>query len=136
MFTWAISCVETIVTFTIPIICADTLTIACGKRVTSNFWYMKKERCHPCQILYWLWSLYVQISFILKHTANVCRDLRGVYREIRVQGFQIYRDCRLPTIPAIFFSGKTIISVGNLIYRGYMGIPHINCKEKNVSTMG
>ena len=27
------------------------------------------------------------------YTANVCRDLRGVYREIRVRGFQIYGDC-------------------------------------------
>jgi len=27
------------------------------------------------------------------YTANVCRDLRGVYREIGVRGFQIYGDC-------------------------------------------
>ena len=26
------------------------------------------------------------------YTANVCRDLRGVYREIGVRGFQIYGD--------------------------------------------
>ena len=35
------------------------------------------------------------------YTANVCRDLRGVYREIRVRGFQIYGDCMLPTIPVV-----------------------------------
>ena len=36
---------------------------------------------------------------IHRYTANVCRDLRGLYREIRVQGFQICRDCGLPAIP-------------------------------------
>ena len=35
------------------------------------------------------------------HTANVYRDLRVVYREIRVRGFQIYGDCMLPTIPVV-----------------------------------
>ena len=34
------------------------------------------------------------------HTANVYRDLRVLYREIWVRGFQIYGDCMLPTIPA------------------------------------
>ena len=33
------------------------------------------------------------------YTANVCRDLRGVCREISVRGFQIYGDSLLPTIP-------------------------------------
>ena len=37
----------------------------------------------------------------LRYTANVCRDLQGVYREIRVRGFQIYGDCMLPTIPVV-----------------------------------
>ena len=32
------------------------------------------------------------------YTANVYRDLQVFYREIR--GFQIYGDCKLPTIPA------------------------------------
>ena len=34
------------------------------------------------------------LDFRLKigYTANVCRDLRGVYREIGVRGFQIYGD--------------------------------------------
>ena len=27
------------------------------------------------------------------YTANVYRELRGVYGDIRVRGFQIYRDC-------------------------------------------
>ena len=27
------------------------------------------------------------------YTANVYRELQGLYRDIRVQGFQIYRDC-------------------------------------------
>jgi hypothetical protein len=46
------------------------------------------------------------ISLSYVYTANVCRDLRGVYREIRVQGFQICRVCMLPTIPAIFLKEK------------------------------
>ena len=39
---------------------------------------------------------------ILSYPANVYRELQGVYREIGVQGFQIYRDCMLPAIPVIF----------------------------------
>ena len=35
------------------------------------------------------------------HTANVYRDLRILYMEIRVWGFQIYGDCMLPTIPVV-----------------------------------
>ena len=26
-----------------------------------------------------------------RYTANVCRDLRGLYREMSLQGFEIYR---------------------------------------------
>ena len=37
-----------------------------------------------------------------EYTANVYRELRGVYGEIRVRGFQIYKDCMLPAIPVIF----------------------------------
>ena len=33
------------------------------------------------------------------YTANVYRDLRVLYREIRMRGFQIYGDYILPTIP-------------------------------------
>ena len=36
------------------------------------------------------------------NTANVSRDLQGLYGEIRALGFQIYGDCMLPTIPVIF----------------------------------
>ena len=46
------------------------------------------------------------VKKLREYTANVCRDLRGVYGEIRVRGFQIYRVCMLPTIPAIFFKEK------------------------------
>jgi hypothetical protein len=28
------------------------------------------------------------------YTANVCRDLRGLYGEMSLRGFQIYRDYR------------------------------------------
>ena len=38
--------------------------------------------------------------------------------------------------PCDLFSGKTIISVGNMIYRDTIGIPRIYCRKKNVSTMG
>ena len=41
------------------------------------------------------------LGYYLPYTANVYRDLRGVCREIRVRGFQIYGDCMLPTIPVI-----------------------------------
>ena len=44
---------------------------------------------------------YLGASF---YTANVCRDLRGFYGEIRVQGFQI---CRVYVLSAF-----TINSVG------------------------
>ena len=38
------------------------------------------------------------------YTANVYRDLRVVYSEINVQGFQIYGDCMSATIPVILKS--------------------------------
>ena len=38
---------------------------------------------------------------LMQYTANVYRDLQGVYREIRVPGFQIYGDCPLPKIHVI-----------------------------------
>ena len=47
-----------------------------------------------CKIL---WKNLFNLSFFLQlrgnYTANVCRDLWGVYREIGVRGFQIYGDC-------------------------------------------
>ena len=36
------------------------------------------------------------------YTANVYRDLQVVYREIRVQGFQIYGDCPFTQNPCNF----------------------------------
>ena len=36
------------------------------------------------------------------YTANVCRDLQGLCREIRVQGFQIYGDCMYTRNPCNF----------------------------------
>ena len=40
-----------------------------------------------------LWDFWAPISIVVElYTANVCRDLRGVYREIGVRGFQIYGD--------------------------------------------
>ena len=53
---------------------------------------------HPNEV--YCWDI---INFCLHtYTANVYRDLRGVYGEIRMRGFQIYRDCMLPTIRVIF----------------------------------
>jgi hypothetical protein len=47
-----------------------------------------------------------------------------------LQGLHVtYNPCNL-------FKGKTIIIVGNVIYRDTMGIPRTNCREKNASTMG
>ena len=52
----------------------------------------------------YIFAVYLPSEFLGNYTANVCRDLRGVYREIRVRGFQIYGDCMLPTIPVILKS--------------------------------
>ena len=38
----------------------------------------------------------------LDYTANVCRELQGLYREIGVQGFQIYGDCMYTCNPCNF----------------------------------
>ena len=38
----------------------------------------------------------------VKHTANVCRELQGLYREIGVQGFQIYGDYMYTRNPCNF----------------------------------
>ena len=49
-------------------------------------------------------------------TANVYRDLQGLYREIRVRGFQIYGDCMLLAIPVILkspHSDSIVIFEGN-----------------------
>jgi tRNA(Arg) A34 adenosine deaminase TadA len=37
-------------------------------------------------------------------TANVCRDLQGLYREIGERGFQIYEDCMFTCNPCNFCS--------------------------------
>ena len=42
------------------------------------------------------------------YTANVCRDLRGVYREIRVRGFQRIRQV---TEMEVLFFAKSYISI-------------------------
>ena len=38
------------------------------------------------------------------YTANVCRDLQGLWREIGVQCLQIHRDCMYTRNPCIFWS--------------------------------
>ena len=38
-----------------------------------------------------LYLIYLKDKY--RYTANVYRELHGVYREIGVQGFQIYGDC-------------------------------------------
>ena len=37
-----------------------------------------------------------------RYTANVCRELQGLYREIGAQGFQIYGDCMHTRNPCNF----------------------------------
>ena len=53
------------------------------------------------------------------YTANVYRELQGLYGEIRVQGFQIYGDCMYTRNPCNFENLHTLISIvifaGNLI---------------------
>ena len=46
------------------------------------------------------------ISRYVDITANVCRDLQGLYREMSVRGFQIYRDYRQPAMPVKNFREK------------------------------
>ena len=43
-----------------------------------------------------------QFIQILIYTANVYRELQGLYREIGVQGFQIYGDCMYTRNPCNF----------------------------------
>ena len=60
----------------------------------------------------------------IDYTANVYRELQGLYREIGVQGFQIYGDCMCTGNPCNF-QNHTLISIvifeGNLILQGYYG---------------
>ena len=62
------------------------------------------------------------------YTANVYRDLQGLYGEIGVQGFQLYGDCMLPTIPVILKSPHSdfhVKIVRILTLQGYYGdTPH------------
>ena len=46
-----------------------------------------------------VWSI---ISFTHIYTANVCRDLQGLYGEIGLRGFQIYGDCMNTRNPCNF----------------------------------
>jgi hypothetical protein len=39
---------------------------------------------------------------VMFYTANVYRELQGLYREIGVQGFQIYGDCMYTRNPCNF----------------------------------
>ena len=50
------------------------------------------------------------------HTANVYRDLRIPYREIRVRRFLIYGDCMLPTIPVIFEISTSFVDFYYLLF--------------------
>ena len=57
------------------------------------------------------------------YTANVYRELQGLCREIRVQGFQILGDCMWTRNPCNLKYIHTLISIvifaGNLILQGY-----------------
>ena len=46
--------------------------------------------------------LEISVTFIPLYTANVYRELQGLYREIGVQGFQIYGDCMYTRNPCNF----------------------------------
>ena len=67
------------------------------------------------------------------YTANVYRELQGLYREIGVQEFQIYRDCMYTLNPYNFGISTLFISIvifaENLIYMDSMGIPCISSRE-------
>ena len=68
----------------------------------ENCYHLSKKLCIGCKRRI---SVLINVTlFIMVYTANVYRDLRVVYREIRVRGFQIYGDCMLPTIPVILKS--------------------------------
>ena len=57
---------------------------------------------------YWIGKQILLLTFFWKfrflnmYTANVYRELQGLYREIGVQGFQIYGDCMYTPNPCNF----------------------------------
>ena len=55
-------------------------------------------------LIFQIWLIFSQFCYNYwpKYTANVCRELQGLYREIGVQGFQIYEDCMYTCNPCNF----------------------------------
>ena len=80
------------------------------------------------------WAMGIRTSFSISqqprhelpipYTANVCRDLQGLCREIGVQGFQIYGDCIYTCNPCNFWS-KSKKSV-DFLYILFIKIFHIS----------
>ena len=58
----------------------------------------------------------------VRYTANVYRELQGVYREIGVRGFQIHWDCMLPAIPVILKSPHSDFHCNNCREFDFTGI--------------
>ena len=78
--------------------------------MSSSFWLLEVESCDFSQAekertackgeqIHKMTTIFTQKSK-WSYTANVCRDLQGLYGEIGVQGFQIYGDCMYTAIPA------------------------------------
>ena len=78
----------------------------------SLIWHDFQHLFHFWQIEYWVTEDSCKVEYLdladlhhgiepnlkekicfFKYTANVCRELQGLCREIGVQGFQIYGDC-------------------------------------------
>ena len=77
-----------------------------------------------------LWTIDVDSSCVISYTANVYRELWGVYGEIRVQGFQIYKDCMLTAIPVIFEVNTLCgLLISTLNYDFFFKFPYNFCGD-------
>ena len=86
-FTWAISCIETIVTYAISIISAASMTIACSGSITWNFCKRKNEKWHWCLILT------IKRSFNLNKKKSIywSSHFRNIHHGINI--FRHHRRC-------------------------------------------
>ena len=111
-----------------------------------------EDNSSPCQNVTWNLELHrfpIKFTFSEKatkidkiFTVNLtvhCKCLQGFTGGLQGNlrtGISNLRGLHVTCNPCNLFQGKTVISVGNMIYRDATRIPRINCKEKNVSTMG
>ena len=63
------------------------------------------------------------------YTANVYRELQGLYRENRVQGFQIYGDCMYTRNPCNFEIQHSYFHCNICNNEFFFEIPIKNCRD-------